>query len=185
MAPADLTEAARRVMDVAQGEARDLGHGHLGTEHVLLALAQEGSSLQRALRRVAFDASTAREELRRVTNPTHPPLRAGDAEALRSLGIDLEEVRRRTERTFGTGALTRPLRTCRPNRSITLALAVTPKTKRAMEAATRRTRPAGAADLLVALLTTGENLAVELLSRQGIAAARILAALDEELRQAG
>ena len=37
----DLTEGARRVMALAQEEARHLGHSYTGTEHILLGLLQE------------------------------------------------------------------------------------------------------------------------------------------------
>lgn len=36
-----FTESARQVVVLAQDEARELGHGHVGTEHLLLALLRE------------------------------------------------------------------------------------------------------------------------------------------------
>ena len=38
-----FTERARRVIVVAQNEARGLDHDYLGTEHILLALMEEGT----------------------------------------------------------------------------------------------------------------------------------------------
>jgi ATP-dependent Clp protease ATP-binding subunit ClpC len=40
-----FTERARQVVVVAQDEARDLGHGYIGTEHLLLALLREQDGL--------------------------------------------------------------------------------------------------------------------------------------------
>ena len=37
-----FTDRARRVVDLARHEARTLGHDHIGTEHILLGLIEEG-----------------------------------------------------------------------------------------------------------------------------------------------
>jgi ATP-dependent Clp protease ATP-binding subunit ClpC len=39
-----LSDRARRVLELAEGEARGLGHGHVGTEHLLLGVLAEGES---------------------------------------------------------------------------------------------------------------------------------------------
>jgi len=45
-----FTSPARRIVALAQDEARRLGHGHVGTEHLLLGILAEGhSSAARAL----------------------------------------------------------------------------------------------------------------------------------------
>jgi ATP-dependent Clp protease ATP-binding subunit ClpA len=40
-----FTDRARRVMDLAEEEARMLGHGYIGTEHLLLGLIHEGEGV--------------------------------------------------------------------------------------------------------------------------------------------
>ena len=40
-----FTEHAKKVLTLAQEEAYKLGHGHIGTEHLLLGLLQEGEGL--------------------------------------------------------------------------------------------------------------------------------------------
>jgi ATP-dependent Clp protease ATP-binding subunit ClpA len=40
-----FTDQARRVVVLAQEEARNLGHGYIGTEHILLGLLSEGEGL--------------------------------------------------------------------------------------------------------------------------------------------
>ena len=42
-----FTDRARRVVELAQDEARVLGHNYLGTEHILLGLIHEGDVLLR------------------------------------------------------------------------------------------------------------------------------------------
>src|SRR5260221_7348359 len=66
-----FTDRARRVVVLAQEEARMLNHDHIGTEHLLLGLIDEGQGVA--------------------------------AEALESLGISLEAVRREVEEITGRG----------------------------------------------------------------------------------
>ena len=40
-----FTDRARRVVVLAQEEARKLNHNYIGTEHILLGLIQEGEGL--------------------------------------------------------------------------------------------------------------------------------------------
>jgi ATP-dependent Clp protease ATP-binding subunit ClpC len=71
-----FTDRARRVVVLAQEEARLLNHNYLGTEHLLLGLSAEDQS--------AEDQSVA-------------------AKALESLGIRLEAVRSQVEEIIGQG----------------------------------------------------------------------------------
>ncbi len=62
-----FTEQARRVVQLAQDEARTLGHDHVGTEHVLLGLLREADSLAaRALETVGVTLEKARAEVVRL-----------------------------------------------------------------------------------------------------------------------
>jgi ATP-dependent Clp protease ATP-binding subunit ClpA len=99
-----LTPEGREVLRLAFVEARELGHPCLADEHVLLGLLRHGASeAAAALRGQGLDLADARAELLRV-GPTLGP-RVDPAGALRSLGIDAQEVRRRLEATFGAHAL--------------------------------------------------------------------------------
>ena len=40
-----FTDRARRVVVLAQKEARDLGHNYIGTEHILLGVLSEGAGV--------------------------------------------------------------------------------------------------------------------------------------------
>ena len=95
-----FADSARQVVTLAQDEAATLHAGHIGTEHLLVALADEPSGpAGRALRGLGLDAPRLREGARRPGEL--------DPEALALLGIDLDEVRRRVEAAFGPGALDR------------------------------------------------------------------------------
>ena len=104
-----FTPAARQVIVRAQEEARTLGHPWLGTEHLLLGvLAQPQTPRVSVMTDLGVTLGTGRAALSLLIG------RAGlgerDADALRTLGIDLDEVRRRAEARFGPGALDRPPR---------------------------------------------------------------------------
>jgi ATP-dependent Clp protease ATP-binding subunit ClpA len=99
-----FTTGAREVVVGAQREARALGHGWIGTEHLLLAvLADDTTPVGQALEPLGLSHDAVRAELLRE-------LGAGqdDEAALRDLGIDLDTVRRRVEERFGPGALDQP-----------------------------------------------------------------------------
>lgn len=96
-----FTTDARQVVTDAQREARGLGHTWIGTEHLLLAvLAGPGSPVRDTLAELGVTYADVRAE---VVDELSGP--SGDEEALRDLGIDLDDVRRRVEASFGPGAL--------------------------------------------------------------------------------
>ena len=98
-----FTEPAHRVMDLARAEAERAGHRYLGPEHVLLGLLTDGHSRAAGLLRAhGVDLAAARAALARLAERgVVPAPRPSDAELLGTLGIDLDAVRRDTERAFG------------------------------------------------------------------------------------
>lgn len=104
-----FTPQARSVVIDAQREARELRHGNIGTEHLLLAVLRHPEEPGAAtLVRLGVTRETCRAAAAALVTGEADPLGPADAEALRALGIDLEEIRRRTEDTFGPGALDAP-----------------------------------------------------------------------------
>ena len=99
-----FTDEARGVVRRAQDEARGLRHRHIGTEHLLLAMltGSDGPGA-RALRESGVDAADIRRRVVSIVGA--PAADALDPDALATLGIDLDEVRRATEASFGPGAL--------------------------------------------------------------------------------
>ena len=77
-----FTDRARRVIVLAQQEARLLGHGYIGTEHLLLGLlADGGGTAAQALESLGVTLDAAREQVREMvgegqrpqTQPGHIP----------------------------------------------------------------------------------------------------------------
>ncbi|WP_345350028.1 Clp protease N-terminal domain-containing protein [Rhodococcus olei] len=104
-----FTTAVRSAVVLAQGEAKDLSAPQIGPEHLLIGLlvVEEGSPLGAMCADVGLTAAGVRGDLVRG-GVADRPLDAEDAEALRSIGIDLDAVRESVEASFGADALDRP-----------------------------------------------------------------------------
>ena len=106
-----FTDAARRVVVQAQEDARRLGHNYIGCEHLLLAAAAAAEPASTVLRDQGVTPERIEAEILRASGPgqTAGPAGGLDAEALASIGIDLDVVRARIEAAFGPDALTQAL----------------------------------------------------------------------------
>jgi ATP-dependent Clp protease ATP-binding subunit ClpA len=103
-----FTKDARAAVVMAQEEARSLRHDHVGTEHVLLGtLVVSTGPGAWALRGLGLDTDRVRRYVAGLGAGHDDDL---DAEALATVGIDLAEVRRAAEESFGPGALDQPRR---------------------------------------------------------------------------
>ena len=69
-----FTDGARRVLVLAQEEARLLGHGSIGTEHILLGLIHEGSGVAaQALQSMGISLDGVRESVAGIGGPVTSP----------------------------------------------------------------------------------------------------------------
>jgi hypothetical protein len=102
-----LTPAARQVMDLALHESERLGHGYVGDEHVLLGLlGEQASQASSLLRAQGLDLPAGRAKLQRLSaDGLMPRSRTDDVGALRAVGIDVDNVRRRLVTAFGAEAV--------------------------------------------------------------------------------
>ena len=169
------------IVDSALDEARRLGHNHLGTEHLLVALSRHRGVLPDA---VAGLLPSPEALLSRVTKDIAAPAQR-DAALLRAVGIDLDQVRAAVRRTFGDEAVAQlghrrvhqpwqPWR--RPSRRCTSLLAgtmsVAPRVKRSFELARRHAEAANAgidpARLLRAMLGVEDAMSNRLLVEAGV-----------------
>lgn len=95
-----FTEPARRAVVLAQEDARERRQDRIRTENLLVAVVgTPGTPGAELLREAGVD--------RRVVEDGLAAAGPDPAEALATLGIDLDEVRRQADEAFGPGALDR------------------------------------------------------------------------------
>jgi ATP-dependent Clp protease ATP-binding subunit ClpA len=181
------------IIDTAIDEARRLGHNYLGTEHLLFALVRRRDLLPDAVGSFLPEADILSSVLESFL--AEPP--SADADLLKTLGIDLEQVRAAVRQTFGSEALDRlgrrrvhqpwqPWR--RPRRRCTSILGgsmgVAPRVKQALDYARRDAdrrhqaaiTPAG---LLLGMVEVEDAVSNKLLGRVGVDPANVRRALLE------
>jgi ATP-dependent Clp protease ATP-binding subunit ClpA len=102
-----FTEQAHRVVGLAGDEAEGLGHRYLGPEHLLLGILREGASgAARLLWAYGVGLEAARDELLALARRgVVPAPQLTDRQLLGTVGIDLQQIRRATEQSFGGQAL--------------------------------------------------------------------------------
>jgi hypothetical protein len=109
MMPEQLAGDGRQVLARAQEQARRLGHGFIGCEHLLYGLASADDGVGAVLRERNVTPERVEAEFVRLIGPRNTaagrPLGTLDRDALTSIGIDLDTVRNRIEAVFGPGAL--------------------------------------------------------------------------------
>lgn len=97
--------ATLQVRRLAEAERIRLGHPYLGDEHLLLGvLAHAVSPAAKLLTDRGLDLDTARAEIARIVQDLGP-LARDDTALLRELGVDVAQMRRRLESTFGAPAV--------------------------------------------------------------------------------
>jgi ATP-dependent Clp protease ATP-binding subunit ClpA len=188
-----FTERAQGTVVFAQEEASGLHHRYIGTEHLLLGLLRDSTSVgYEALRRLGVHLDDVRSEVvRLVGEGPSRTLDEKDAEALRVLGIDLDEVRRRIEDAFGEGALgrtvpgrrRRPRRACRPPAG---HISFTPHAKKVLELALREAKALrhdyiGTEHILLGLVREHDSLAAGMLSERSVSDERVRTVVSELL----
>jgi hypothetical protein len=154
-----FTDEARRVVVLAQEEAREAEDPCVDGAHLLLGVAAVDGPGSAALRAAGIDPTRLRDAVRTAGDPTAEPL---DADALAALGIDLGRVRQAVESVFGSGALNRPAGYRRLRRRSSGHLPLTRGGKKALEqslrAALRRgDRSIDSRHLLLGVLDAGEK----------------------------
>ncbi|WP_107659531.1 Clp protease N-terminal domain-containing protein [Nocardia suismassiliense] len=101
-----FTKSARLAVVTAQEDARELRSATIEIEHVLLGLLSQG---EHDLKALLADAGITHDSVMSALakRGKGEPLGAEDAEALRSIGIDLDAVRETLAENFGEDALDR------------------------------------------------------------------------------
>lgn len=156
-------------LELGAAEARSLRHACVGTEHVLLALLRRtDGGATRTLERLGVTATDVRAAIDRSLGDAAPA--AIDGAALATIGIDLAEVRRRVEGSFGEGAL---------DHAGTGRLSVAPRLKRALVQAVDEAGGATIQDehILLGLLAVEDGFAASILAELGVTAIAVRQAL--------
>jgi hypothetical protein len=108
-----FTDRARKVVSLALAKAKEQGDDQIRPAHMLYGVTAADGVGARALTALGVDTAAVERELGRLGGTSPGPLGAaeesadGDAEALAAIGIDLDEIKRTIEESFGPGALER------------------------------------------------------------------------------
>ena len=107
-----FTDKARKIVSLALAKAKEQGDDQVRPVHMLYGVTATDGVAARALTALGVDAAAVERELGRASGaPSGSPGARdeadGDAEALAAIGIDLDEIKRRVEESFGPGALER------------------------------------------------------------------------------
>ncbi len=186
-----FSDQAREVVVQAQAQARRLGHGYIGCEHLLLAVAASNTDAGHALRGLGLTPDAVESSALSLVAP------AFDRDALAVIGIDLDVVRERVEAAFGPGALTRRSRRRGPRsrrRRCTTGVPTghipfSPRAKKCLEAALREAvdrhdHHIGVEHVALALTSMPDGLAPRIFSRLGVSAAQARTEILNRYRQA-
>lgn len=163
-----FTVLAKRSVVAARDAADALGHEFIGTEHLLLGVAQTAGAGSEVLRAhgAGFEqvhAEVVRQHRARGAADGGPAPRARSAkDALSALGIDVDEIRRRADANFGSGAFKYP----RPPFSLEAKKAVQASLRFAAEMGKQRIDTEHL--LLGALDNGGESGATQALTALGV-----------------
>jgi ATP-dependent Clp protease ATP-binding subunit ClpA len=160
---------AERFLAAGAQQSLTFGHDYVGTEHVLLALAEDSTTrAARALARLGLTHDVVRRDIERLIGKAIDPRRRPiDPDALATLGIDLDEVIRRVDETFGPGAL----ESARfRSQGVAACRCVAPRLKKALELAVAEAGdgPVRSEHILVSLAAVEDCIAARILGAHGV-----------------
>jgi hypothetical protein len=174
-----FTALAKRAIVGAKDAATFLGHDFIGTEHLLIGLAQTAGLASEALRAHGVELTALGSESARQMSARGIPATHGDAasNALSTLGIDVGEIRRRADAAFGAGSFQFP----RPAFSLSA--------KQAVKASLEQARAVGQEEidtehLLLGVLAAEGDPAIQVLRSLGIDVAALRQTVLSRLSEA-
>jgi ATP-dependent Clp protease ATP-binding subunit ClpA len=169
-----FTDEARRVVVIAQEEAREARAGHIGPQHLLLALAIVAGPGSDTLRAAGVEMGPLRDAILTTGDDLDP-------EALAALGIDLSAVQEKAEAAFGAGALSGRRHRREPNGHIPFAPSAKKALELALRAAVRRgDRSITGRHLLLGVLDVADATVTAALSRLAVDPAALRRRLEED-----
>jgi ATP-dependent Clp protease ATP-binding subunit ClpA len=170
-----FAEDARAAVVQAREEAVRAGQRSIGPEHLLVALTAGPGLAADALAAAGATEAGLRGHLAHDETGEPDPL---DADALASIGIDLDAVRRASDATFGAGALDRAGPRPAVRRGISAGLRMTRPAKRALELGLRAAvrqgdRSISSGHVLLGIIDQGASPALTVLLAAAIDPARL------------
>jgi ATP-dependent Clp protease ATP-binding subunit ClpA len=181
-----FTTTAREVVRLGLAEAERAGADFVGTEHLLMGMLAAGDGrAYRALTAAGLTLDSVRATAARMTGSSGS-LGAEDAEALRTIGIDLDAVIERVEQSFGPGALTSPVS---PKRRTWGTSRLTKRAKKVLELGLREAKAMhhnyiGSEHLLLGLIREGGGLGAKILVGSGVSLSALRASVVADLDKA-
>lgn len=160
---------ARVSVVLAQEEARELEADEIRPEHLLVGVLQSaGRELSRVLADHGLTAELVRERLTTEDSPRDESFDE-DAEALRSIDIDLRAVRESVDRTFGEGTYDNALRKSGRRRRRRGHIPFTKPAKKALELSLREALAhkdsiIGCEHILLGILRGGDKFTLGLIT---------------------
>lgn len=162
---------ARVAVVLAQEDAREMNANEIRPEHILVGVLQSaGLDLSSMLAGYGLTTDVVRERLA-AADPSAEESFDTDAEALRSIGIDLHAVRDSVERTFGRDAFDSALSKSGRRRRVRGHVPFTKPAKKSLELALReavahKDSVIGAEHLLLGILRGGDKFTMALITEQ-------------------
>lgn len=171
----DLASDSHTALAAAQGWARKLGHGFVGTEHLVWGAWEASSAVKRAIEGCGARKDMYSQHVQEIFNE-HPDWQrfVSQQDALAAVGVDVEAVRAAVEAHVGPGML-------RADFGPAFTLRAGEALEEAVSAATSAARHshATAAHIAAAALAEDEAVAVDALRRSGASVDAIRRALRE------
>jgi ATP-dependent Clp protease ATP-binding subunit ClpA len=110
------SSASSQILRLAETERRRLRHPYIGDEHLLLGVLAHASNPAAAMLTAhGLDLATSRAQIARIVTESGPVVR-DEADLLRDFGVDVGQMRRQLELTFGTLAVHEAARQVRRRR---------------------------------------------------------------------
>jgi ATP-dependent Clp protease ATP-binding subunit ClpA len=157
-----FSPAAKQAIMRAQDEAIALGDDFVGTEHLLLGMTGIPDSVAgQLLAESGLTADLARSAAGGTRSPAGTGAAIAPEDALAAIGIDVAEIRRRADETFGPGAFVYP----RPVYDEAAKAAIELSVAQARELGHEFV---GTGHLLLGLLGAGESAALRILGSVGL-----------------
>jgi len=172
--------AARQAVVDARAEAGRAGQDKIRCEHMLLGLLAEPGPAADALAAAGLELADLRS---RIPRGKYQASAALDAEALASLGVDLDAVRRATDAAFGPGALDRVA--TRTRRRLPFSDDARQSLARALHAAVAlHQREISSGHMLIGIIDQQRNEALAVLAEAGVDIASLRADVLRRITEA-